>query len=109
MWLKRINRRRNGRKWTWDQGEKMLACRINDPKVFLPVSNGNVSYQVSLRRVTALDLLRARSAERRASRAECGPRSRCLGGCLGLERRLRHSRQVWLQGKHRAGTGDILS
>src|SRR5437762_1235000 len=58
--------------------------------------------------VIAVDLLRAVSAERERSSAEYCPRSRCLGGWFGLERRLRHSRQGWLPGKYRPGAGDIV-
>src|ERR1700719_4938089 len=58
--------------------------------------------------VITVDLLHALSGERKKSSAEYCPRSRCLGRWFRLERRLRHPRQGWLQGKYRPGAGDIV-
>src|SRR4029077_17378168 len=66
------------------------------------------NFSVSLHRIITVDLLHALSAERKRSRAEYCAGSRCLGRWFRLERRLRHSRQGWLQGKYRPGAGDIV-
>ncbi len=64
--------------------------------------------QLLLRRFIAVDLWRALSAERRASRSEYCSGSRRLGRWFRLERRLRHSCQGWLQRQHRPGAGNFL-
>src|SRR5438034_10604393 len=66
------------------------------------------NFSVALHSVFAVDLRHALSADRKRSRAEYCPRSRCLGRWFRVERRLRHSRQGWLQGKYRPGAGDIV-
>src|SRR6476620_12131267 len=71
-------------------------------------NQNTANFSVSLHCIIAVDLLHALSAKRKRSRAKYCPRSRCLGRWFWLERRLRHSGQGWLQGKYRAGAGDIV-
>src|SRR6478609_11700939 len=71
-------------------------------------NQNTANFSVSLHCIIAAELRHALSAERKKSGAEYCPRSRCLGRWFRLERRLRHSRKGWLQGKYCPGAGDVV-